>query len=84
MTPVERRALSYHEIDNCWRTGGEINRRLGRALVCDLLEALRVEEPGPELAQLRGRLILLRAEIDHSLSRESVGVASSRGRHALD
>jgi hypothetical protein len=84
MTPVERSALSYHEIDASWRTGGDINRRVGRALVCDLLEALQVEEPGPELDQLRDRLILLLEEIDDSLSRELVDVAPSRGRHALD
>jgi hypothetical protein len=84
MTPVERSALSYREIDSSWRTGGDINRRLGRALVCDLLEALQIEEPGPELDQLRDRLVNLLEEIDASLSSESVDVAPRRGRHALD
>ena len=82
MTPVERMCLSYREIETGWQTGGAFSRRVGYAMACDLLEALRDEKASAEVDQLRGQLLDLLEIIDNSMD-GGLGNPPSRGRHAL-
>ena len=68
MTSLDRIYLTYCAIVGGWATGKDIDRRIGHAVACELLEALTDEAPCAEVALLTEQLVQLLAEMNDATS----------------
>ena len=64
MTSLDRIYLTYCAIVSGWATGKDIDRRIGRAVACELLEALADEAPCAEVALRTEQLMQLLEEMN--------------------